>query len=527
MGYVPDERPDAVLLPRACRAVRVAPSRGVLALLSIVAMLVVSRGAAAAPFGFDDVAARARRLAEKQYEAPKVQVPEWLGKITYDQWRDIRFRPDQALWHEKALPFRAQFFHPGLYYDHTVKVNVVDDGTVRRLDFSPSLFDYGRNDFASKVPQDLGFAGFRIHAPIKTKDYFDEVIVFLGASYFRGVGRDQVFGMSARALAIDTALPSGEEFPYFKEFWLATPTAKAKDVTVYALLESASLTGAYRFVIQPGEETILHVQARLYLRRQPQKIGIAPLNSMFFHGENTGRQFDDFRPEVHDSDGLLIAQGTGEWMWRPLDNPRALQVDKFRMPGLRGYGLVQRDRDFASYQDLETHLELRPSGWVTPHGDWGAGHLELVEIPTKSDTNDNVAAYWVPDVQPKVGEPYDFSYTLAWYGDDPSKPPGGRTVATRRDGGNKENAQRFVVDFAGKTLEAIPADQVVRGDVTIVPEDDAAELLDQHVVKNPATGGWRLTFQVRPKRKTPIELRAFLDKASDTLTETWSYALIP
>jgi glucans biosynthesis protein len=505
-----------------------ASARGVLIAVTVLAVVVAAaaRGHAAA-FGFEDVATKARHLAEKPFEAPKVRVPEWLGKITYDQWRDIRFRADQTLWREKALPFQVQFFHPGLYYDRTVKVNVVDGAGARLLAFSPSLFDYGRNDFASKVPQDLGFAGFRVHAPIKKPDYFDEVIVFLGASYFRAVGKQQVFGMSARGLAIDTALPSGEEFPYFKEFWLITPALRTKELTLYALLDSASLTGAYRFVVQPGEQTLVSVDARLFLRRQPQKIGFAPLTSMFFHGENTDRHFDDFRPEVHDSDGLLVAQGTGEWLWRPLDNPRTLEVDKFRMPGVRGFGLIQRDRDFASYQDLETHAELRPSGWVTPHGDWGAGQVELVQIPTKSDTNDNIAVYWVPDVQPKVGEPYDISYTLAWYGDDPSRPPGGHTIATRRDTGNKDDAQRFVVDFAGKSLEAIPADQVVRGDVTLAPDDDVAELLDQHVVKNPATGGWRLTFQLRPKRRTPVQLRAFLDKGTDTLTETWSFTLVP
>jgi glucans biosynthesis protein len=492
----------------------------------ILTLVLLPTAVAAAPFGLDDVAAKARKLADKPFETPKVRVPEWLGKITYDQWRDIRFRADQTIWRDKPAPFQVQLFHPGLYYDRTVKVNVVDGGNARLLAFSPSQFDYGRNDFASKVPQDLGYAGFRLHAPIKTADYYDEVIVFLGASYFRGLGKRQLFGMSARGLVIDTALPSGEEFPYFKEFWLVTPGARAKEVTIYALLDSPSLTGAYRFVVQPGEQTLTAIDSRLFLRRQPQKIGLAPLTSMFFHGENTPRQFDDFRPEVHDSDGLLINQATGEWLWRPLDNPKSLKVDRFRMPNLRGYGLIQRDRDFASYQDLETHSEQRPSGWVTPHGDWGAGQIELVCIPTKSDTNDNVAAYWVPDVQPKVGEPFDFGYTLAWYGDDPARPPGGRALATRMDSGNKEEARRFVIDFGGKNLEAIPGDQVVRGDVTIAPDEDAAELLDQHVVKNPATGGWRLTFQVRPKGK-PVELRAFLDKGGDTLTETWTYSLVP
>ena len=305
MGCVFDERRAAALTARR---------RWIAAALLLALASLHGARAAAAPFGFDDVAAKAKHLSEKTFEAPKARVPEWLGKITYDQRRDIRFRADQTLWRDKGLPFQVQFFHPGLYYDRTVKVNVVDGGSVHLQDFSPSQFDYGRNDFASKVPQDLGYAGFRVHAPIKKPDYFDEVIVFLGASYFRAVGKQQVFGMSARGIAIDTALPSGEEFPYFKEFWLVKPAPKSKELTLYALLDSPSLTGAYRFVVQPGEQTVVNVDARLFLRRQPQQIGFAPLTSMFYHGENTGRQFDDFRPEVHDSDGLSVESGTGEWI---------------------------------------------------------------------------------------------------------------------------------------------------------------------------------------------------------------------
>ena len=498
----------------------------VAALVGAIAATAITAGTAAA-FDLNDVIARAQQLAERAYEAPPDQVPEWLRTITYDQWRDIRFRPEDALWRNKKLPFQVQFFHPGLYYDHAVAINVVDGSTVRPVDFSPSLFDYGRNDFASKVPQRLGFAGFRIHAPIKKPNYYDEVIVFLGASYFRAVGKDQAFGLSARALAIDTALPGGEEFPSFREFWLITPSARAKELIVYALLDSPSLTGAYRFGITPGAQTAVAVEARLFLRREVQKIGFAPLTSMFFYGENTGRPVEDFRPEVHDSDGLLLSLATGEWLWRPLDNPRLLQVTGFRMPNPKGFGIVQRDRDFENYQDLETRREQRPSAWVVPSGDWGKGRLELVEIPTKGDTNDNIVAYWVPEAQPKPGERASVSYTVYWYGDDPLRPPGGRVVATRRDRGNKEDAYRFVIDFAGKPLAALPDTTVLRGVVTIASGEDSAELLDQHVVKKPGSGEWRLTFQVRPKRKEPIELRAFLDKGDSTLTETWSYTLQP
>ena len=283
------------------------------AVFALAAILLPSRSRGAAPpFTFEDVTSRAQQLAKENFKDPRGEVPAWLTQITYDQWRDIRFRSERSLWRDKRLPFQVQFFHPGLYYDRTVVINVVDAKGVRPIPFSPSDFDYGKNEFASRVPQNLGFAGFRVHAPIKKKDYYDEVIVFLGASYLRAVGKDEVFGLSARAVAIDTALSSGEEFPYFKEFWLVTPSPTAKDLTIYALVDSPSLTGAYQFAVKPGDQTIVAVDARLFLRREVQKLGIAPLNSMFLHGENSMPATEDFRPEVHDSDGLLVNFGSGE-----------------------------------------------------------------------------------------------------------------------------------------------------------------------------------------------------------------------
>jgi len=509
---------------RAARG-RVARDFGVGALV-VLGVAGLPRGAAAA-FGLEEVAGRARKLAEEPYRDPKGQVPDWLLKITYDQWRDIRFRPERALWRDRRSPFRVQFFHPGLYYDRTVKVNVVKADGVHSVPFSPSSFDYGKNDFASKVPQGLGYAGFRIHYPIKARDYYDEVIVFLGASYFRAVGKEQVFGLSARGIAVDTAESHGEEFPWFKEFWLVTPTTNAKEMTIYALLDSPSLTGAYRFVVGPGEQTAVSVDCRVFLRKEVRKLGIAPLNSMFFHGENSVRTFSDFRPETHDSDGVLVNFASGEWLWRPLDNPRTLHVSSLQADGVKGFGLLQRDRDFEHYQDLETQAQRRPGAWVVPRQDWGAGRVEVVEIPTNADTNDNVVTYWVPEKAPKPGEPLPFAYTLYWYGDDPTRPPGGRAVATRRDNGTAKDAQRFVVDFAGGKLGVIPADRVLRGVVTVVGGDDAGELIDQQVVNDPFCRGWRLSFQVRPKKREPLELRAFLDEGGEARTETWSYAVLP
>lgn len=471
---------------------------------------------------------KAQRLAGQSWNEPTSTVPPWLLELSYDQWRSIRFRADQALWRDKKLPFQVQFFHPGLFYNRAVKLHEVVGGKVQPIPFSPSRFDYGQNDFASKVPQDLGYAGFRIHAPIKTKDYFDEVIVFLGATYFRAVGRNEVFGLSARGLAIDTGASWGEEFPYFREFWLVTPAAKARDLTIYALLDSPRVAGAYRFVVTPGEQTLVKVDLQLFLRKAIEKIGISALTSMFYHGENTARWFNDFRPEVHDSDGLVLHDAKGEWIWRPVDNPKSLSVSSLLMEDPAGYGLVQRDRSFDSYQDLETHAERRPSAWVEPKGAWGRGRVEVIEIPTTNDTNDNVVVFWVPEHKYAPGEQIAYSYTLSWYGEDPTRPPGGRVIATRRDGGTHEGAQRIVIDFAGKQLAAIPADQVVRGVITVVGGDAAGELLEQQVAKNPFTGGWRLSFQVRPKNtREPLELRAFLDQGGTVLTETWSYALRP
>src|SRR5690606_14034555 len=452
----------------------------------------------------------------------------WLLQISYDQWRDIRFRPDQALWRGQRSNFEIQFFHPGLFYDRTVKVHVVDAEGLHEAAFSPSQFDYGKNDFASRVPQDLGYAGFRVHFPIKKAEYKDEVIVFLGASYFRAVGRDQAYGLSARGLAIDTALPTGEEFPWFKSFWLVRPSPQAREMQLYALLDSPRATGAYHFVVTPGEATRVDVRARIFLRDRVGRLGIAPLTSMFFFGENTLQPPVDFRPEVHDSDGLLIENGTGEWIWRPLQNPRTLNVSSYHVEDVRGFGLVQRDRDFASYQDLETRQDTRPSAWVEPVGAWGAGSVELVEIPTQQDIHDNIVAFWVPAEQPAPLERYELAYRLWWYGEDPTRPPAGRVLATRRDRGTHPDAHRFVVDFVGRELAALPRDTVLRGVVTVRNrEGEPGEVLEQVVVPNPITGGWRLTLQVQAKGGEPLELRAFLQHGEDVLTETWSYLLKP
>jgi glucans biosynthesis protein len=480
-------------------------------------------------FGLDDVAQQAQQIAREPYRDRQTHVPAWMleGSMTYDEWRDIRFKPAQSLWRSEHLPFEVQLFHPGLYFDRTVKVSVVDADGVHLLPFSPELFDYGKNTFATRIPTDIGYAGVRIHYPIRSPEYHDEVAVFLGASYFRALGRDNVYGLSARGLAIDTVEPGGEEFPRFIEFWLVKPAPNDTHLVLYALLDSPTVSGAYRFDVMPGVQTTMDVDVRLFPRQAGHKLGIAPLTSMFFFGENTTRRFDDFRPEVHDSDGLLLHFDGGEWLWRPLDNPSRINAAGFRMHDPRGFGLIQRDRDFANYQDIETRSELRPSAWVEPRGDWGDGRVELVEIPSANEKLDNMVAYWVPAKPPVPGDTLAYAYTLTWYLDDPSRPPGARTVATRRDRGTVDTPRdgyRYVIDFDGPALQALGADAEPRA---VVSAGNDAKLYDQHLYKNPVTGGWRLSFQIKPKNDQPVELRAYLARKNDVLTETWSSVWLP
>jgi glucans biosynthesis protein len=498
--------------------------------LFIVAVVMAAPGFPAeglAGFDFDNVAQMAKKQAETPFKEKKEEVPEALRKISYDQWRDIRFRAERALWRKGGSSFEVQFFHPGFYYDKIVKINTVDADGVHPVAFSPESFDYGKNDFAAKVPGNPGYAGFRLHYPFKKPDYKDEVIAFLGASYFRAVGKDQVFGLSSRGLAVDVGLPAGEEFPYFREFWLIRPARDARELQVLALLDSRRVTGAYRFVVKPGEQTVVDVEARIYPREKIGKIGIAPLTSMFFFGENTLVRPVDYRPEVHDSDGLLLALRTGEWIFRPLDNPQRLNVAAFRMTDPAGFGLVQRDRAFDHYQDIETRPDLRPCVWITPGGRWGEGTVELVEIPSPEEIHDNIVAFWVPAVPVKPGDTLVFSYSMSWFADDPGRPPAGRAVSTRQDRGTVKGGHRFIVDFTGKRLVELPAGAALRAVVTVGSgTGKEGELLEQQVVKNPVTGSWRLVFQVRPKSDKPVELRAFLAKENEALTETWSYVVL-
>jgi len=486
-------------------------------------------------FDFDALTQLAQTRANEPYSANSDKLPAELADITYDQLRDIRFKPERSVWRAEKLPFEAQFFHLGLYQTEPVRIHeITPNGTVRHLAYRGADFDYGRNTFNPKPWGDLGHAGFRLHYPLNNPAYKDELIVFQGASYFRALGAGQQYGLSARGLAIDTVGGQGEEFPRFTEFWIQRPAKDATEVTVLALLESPRATGAYRFVVRPGKETTTTVNARVFLRQGAgpvNTLGIAPLTSMFLSGENQPMP-GDFRPKVHDSNGLMMVTGEGEWLWRPLQRPESPVVSSFAMTHPRGFGLMQRDRNFDSYQDVEAHYERRPSAWIKPLGNWGAGRVELVQLPTPDETHDNIVAYWVPAALPEPGQPLELSYELAWQGNEQQRPPSAWVTQTRRGYGytqltpeQQKTQPQYVIDFAGPALDALPADAQVRA---VVTADANGELVETLAYPNPATRSWRVTLRVqRVDPAKPVELRAFLQHQNDTVSETWTHLLLP
>lgn len=496
--------------------------------LGAVALLLFAWTNAASAFDFDDVAAKASKLATESYSKPQKNLPKALASLNYDQYRDIRFDPSKSLWRAERLPFELAFFHQGGFFDTPVKINELQGNAVREIRFDPSQFNYGKNTLNPKELGDLGFAGFRVHYPINTPKYKDEVIVFLGASYFRAVGKGQLYGLSARGLGIDTALASGEEFPQFVEFWIRRPKPLDKELTIFALLDSRRATGAYRFVLRPGIDTVVEVKSRIFLRESVAKLGIAPLTSMFYFGENHRLNIDDYRPEVHDSDGLSVYSGTGEWIWRPLVNPRRLLITSFASTNPGGFGLMQRDRNFGNYEDLEANYQRRPSAWIEPKGNWGPGRVELVQIPTPDETNDNIVAYWVPDTVPKPGAPLDLEYKMLWQKDSDRRPPLAWVTQTRRGHGYRQKPDDSIalfVDFDGPSLRKLQQGAKVEG---IVNADGNGKLIEVTTYPNDASGGWRTAIRMRRvDDKKPVELRAYLRHNNTTLSETWSYILPP
>lgn len=470
------------------------------------------------PAAFDpaQVIARARALATQGYQ-PRQQVPQdWLD-LTYDQYKAHRFRTKDAIWSKTDSSYNVDLFLPGLYFRHAVQVNTVKDGMTRPFGFDMALFDRGEIAPPLSTTGALGYSGLRLRTQLDQPNKKTEFCVFQGASYFRAIGIGQAYGLSARGLALKTGDPMGEEFPDFIEFWLEAPGPNQRSMVVHALMDSPSVTGAYRFTITPGATTVMDVEAHLFTREDLTHTGLAPLTSMFLFDRTNRNRFDDFRPNVHDSDGLLILNGNGERLWRPLANPVHLQISSFVDENPRGFGLMQRSRHLQDFEDLEANYHRRPSLWVEPKGNWGKGAVTLVEIPADKEIYDNIVAYWRPQDTLPAGTELPLSYRLSW-GEDPEMDLARviDTAAGARIFG--EPGRLMTVDF-----EAHP---LLDGD----PEDIEVHLSSPHVEtsegvlqRNPATGGVRLAFSFAPNEENHVELRLQLRRNGAAASEVWLY----
>ncbi len=481
------------------------------------------------PFDYAWLKGQARSLSNGPSRPAVDDIPDQLKSLDWDQYQDIRYRPDHALWAKDHVRFQARFFHLGLFYKTPVRIFEVVDGLAQELAYDPGMFDYGTSGVAgSQLPRDLGFAGFRL---LYHTDPVRDIVAFLGASYFRAVGGEMQYGISARGLAIDTGMGRPEEFPTFTAFWLERPTRDTGRLVVYALMDSHSVAGAYRFIIYPAATLVMDVDAALYPRKEIERLGVAPLTSMFLHGENDRRVANDWRPEIHDSDGLAMWTGAGEWIWRPVVNPATLRVNAFLDENPRAFGLLQRDRNFDHYQDDGVFYERRPSLWVEPKSGWGKGSVQLVELPTSDETFDNIVAFWNPVDKPRNGQELLFGYRLYWGSKMPASPPLAQVVATRTGVGGivgqkrKYFSWRFVVDFVGGNLSMLGKDVTVEPVITASRgqiELSSARILD-------SIQGYRAMFDLKPgdESAAPVDLRLYLRANGQPLTETWLYQWTP
>ncbi len=474
-------------------------------------------------FSAGDVQKQARALAGEKFVPPKTDLPKQLQDLGYDQYHDIRFKRERAIWTSEGVPFLVELFHRGFIFKEPVVIYVVADGTARRVVYSPDFFMFGPSVQPPPDGTMIDFSGFRILAPINRADAFDEFMLFQGASYFRAVAKGQAYGLSARGLAINTGAREGEEFPFFRAFWIERPQPEARAIVVHALLDSVSTTGAYRFTIRPGDATVMDVEMTLYPRVELKLVGLAPLTSMFVFGPNNRMGIDDVRTAVHDSDGLAIWNDKGEWLWRPLIHPETLQISEFMDDNPRGFGLLQRHRAFADYQDLEAHYERRPSLWIETIGYWGSGAVQLVEIPSKTDYHDNIVVFWRPSQSIPAQSEERRAYRLHWCWTPPVTPPLAATADTRVGAGPEKGTRLFVIDFVGGRLAELTQDAPVQ--VAIIT---SAGTVKQPVARlNPAIGGWRVRFVLDPGGAKLCDMRGLLKLGEEPLSEIWSYRWTP
>ncbi len=471
---------------------------------------------AESPFSREALIEEARNLAASPYQE-RQKVPQEWQDLTYDEYRLIQFDTKKALWRDTDSPIHIDFFHPGLYFPHPVEVNIVEDATAKKLGFDYDLFKKHENAPELPLDETLGYSGFRLRTEMVKKNDFEEFFVMQGSNYFRAIATGQNYGLSARGLAINTAAPQGEEFPDFTRFWIERPAADDTSIIIHAMMDSPSVAGLYSFTVKAGDPTIMDVAAQIFTRAELDNIGLGPLTSMFLFDETNRSRFNDFRPAVHDSDGLLIQNGAGETLWRALANPKTLQISSFVDDAPKGFGLMQRPQEFSDYADLEALYHKRPGLWVEPGENWGKGAVTLVEIPADREIYDNIVAYWRPRTPIPAGTSHSFQYRLSWGGEPLSGKPVARVLNTRM-GTRFTGGYITTIDFE-KNI-AFPKDLDM---VTIHVSSSRGEISEGILQRNPDTGGVRLAFTFDPADANSTELRAQLLIDGKTITEVWLY----
>ena len=486
-------------------------------------------------FDYDAFSARMKDMAATTFQPVSFTMPESFLGLDYDAYRLIQYKADRSKWAVDNLGYQIQAFHLGWLYAEPVKVYEIVDGDAHSIGFSADDFQYHDDavEAAAKASDLPGVAGFRINYPLNRPEAHDELISFLGASYFRALGRDNIYGLSARGLVLNSWIDLPEEFPRFSEFYVEKPKGDGP-LTVYAALDSQSVTGAYRFVITPGsdaaQETVMDVTARLYFRTDVKELGVAPLTSMFLYAEANRGGFDDYRPQVHDSNGLLLERESGEVMWRALNNSTSLGNSYLWENNPRAFGLYQRGRDFESYQDAGAHYERRPSLRIEPQGQWGQGMVRLIEIPARLEADDNIVAFWIPDGAVLAGEAREYAYKMIWGNLDPRDDTGlAHVVETRAGAGgvsgveNAVSLRKFVVDFAGGELASLPDGTPL----DVLSTVGGGVLRNSTLSRVDANGVWRLVLDVETDGVSALELKAYLVARGRVLTETWLYQWRP
>jgi len=494
----------------------------------IIAAATISFGGVAAmrqetppaqPATYRFTAATVPEMAKKlsaENPAPKLlDTGSPLRQITYDQYRDIRVNAETAIWRNEQVPFRVEVLPAGFLFEAPVTVSVVENGLARDLVAAPGTFILGPSIAKQLGTMNLPLSGFRVRGHINSRSIWDEFLVFQGASYFRSIAKGNIYGLSARGLALRTASPAGEEFPAFTHFWIERPGANATGLLMHALLQSQSTTGAYRFSVQPGSETVMDVDLTLFPRVELDNVGLAPLTSMFLFDESNRSRIDDFRDEVHDSDGLSILMPSGEQIFRPLANPSQLQISSFTSVAPRAFGLVQRSRKVSDYHDLDAQYEKRPSAWIEPTSDWGEGSVQLIEIPSDRETNDNIVALWRPKNPIPAGKPWHVSYRLRWLPQPRAASAVGRVSGTRTGPTSDGKRRLFVVDFdgMGTSIEGLSIDVGA----------SKGKISNATLQRFPALRSIRASFQLAPGEADVTELRLRLLRDSKPVTETWLY----